>query len=139
MSEGGPTFAAMTATNPKRVLVVDDNPEAASALGDVLELAGHKVVTADDPVAALDVAHQFAPDVCILDIELPIMDGYELGKRLREQEPRCVLIALTGYSHEHNRSRSQDAGFEHYLVKPVDTDRLLRIVGEAPPTDHQSA
>ena len=122
----------MGSIRPKRVLVVDDNPEAAEALGELLQLAGHKVVTADDPIAALGVAQQFAPDVCILDIELTIMDGYELGKRLREQEPACVLIALTGYGQEHNRNRSEDAGFQHHLVKPVDGDRLARLVDEAP-------
>ncbi len=124
----------MGSVKVKRVLIVDDNVESAEVLKETLERAGHSVVTAHDPVAALRNAEDVAPDVCILDIELPVMNGYELGTRLHETESTkdCVLIAVTGYGQEHDRRRSRDAGFEHHLVKPVDVDRLLQIVEEVP-------
>ncbi len=126
----------MSAPRPKRVLVVDDNTESAEALKEIVELAGHIVVTAADPVEALRRVEQFTPDVCILDIELPIMDGYELGAHLREipLTKACVLVALTGYGYAHDVRRSRDAGFAHHLVKPVDVERLTRILDEVEPS-----
>ena len=118
----------------KRVLIVDDNADAAEPLKEALGREGHEVVVATDPVEALEKARSFAPEVCILDIQLPIMDGYELGIHLRglPNTSRSTLIALTGYGQDHDRGRSQAAGFAEYLVKPIDLDRLLRIVGTAP-------
>jgi CheY-like chemotaxis protein len=118
----------------RRILIVDDNVEAAAALGEILEGAGHSVSVTSDPVAALDVARRLAPEIAILDIELPVMDGYELGQRLRDlpQMESCTLIAITGYGHEHNRQHSQAAGFQHHLVKPFDTEKLLRILSSTP-------
>jgi CheY-like chemotaxis protein len=127
----------MSSSRAKRVLVVDDNVDAAQALKSFLELAGHQVVAATDPVAAMEIAEKLEPDVCILDIELPIMDGYELGSRLRDLPgvKSSVLVALTGYSQEHDRHRSQNAGFDHYLVKPADFHLLARIVDSAAPSN----
>lgn len=121
----------MTKSKPKRVLIVDDNLEGAGVIKDFLEGEGHQVVTAAEPVAALHTVETFVPDVCILDIELPVMDGYELAARLRDTPAKnCVLVALTGYGLEHDSWRSREAGFKHRLVKPVDLDQLARIVGE---------
>lgn len=125
----------MTNRHPKRVLIVDDNLEGAAILKDFLEGEGHQVVTAAEPIAALDRAEAFAPEVCILDIELPIMDGYELGARLRDTRAKdCLLIALTGYGRDHDGRQSREAGFEHHLVKPVDLAHLAQIVGGASPS-----
>ena len=123
----------MPSSRPRRILVVDDNVDAAQALQEHLELAGHQVIAANDPLTALEIAEQLVPEVCILDIELPIMDGYELAGHLHDL-PRVkgsVLVALTGYSHKYDRHRARTAGFDHYLVKPVDFDQLARIVDAA--------
>jgi len=120
----------MGSASAKRILLVDDNPDLAQSLKELLELEGHQVATVTDPVAALEQARKAAPQVCILDIELPIMDGYELAKRLRElpSTKDAMFIALTGYGWDHDPRRSLEAGFAHHLVKPVDTARLARIV-----------
>jgi CheY-like chemotaxis protein len=113
-----------------RVLIVDDNLDAAELLQHALEASGYAVEMATDPITALDVAARFAPEVAILDIGLPVIDGYELATRLLAlpELADCRLIALTGYGQEHDRRRSLDAGFHEHLVKPVDVDRLVRLV-----------
>ena len=120
----------MVPASAKRILLVDDNPDLAQSLKELLELEGHQVATVTDPVAALELARKAAPQICILDIELPIMDGYELAKRLRELPAArdAMFIALTGYGWDHDPRRSLEAGFAHHLVKPVDTAGLVRIV-----------
>ena len=114
----------------RRILLVDDNPEIAQPLKELLELEGHQVATETDPLVALQRAHTLAPEICILDIDMPVMDGYELAKRLREL-PRmkdALYIAMTGYGWEHDSRRSHEAGFAHHMVKPVDTARLSRLI-----------
>lgn len=113
-----------------RVLVVDDNADAADTLGLTLRAQGHEVKVAHDPAAALAAVETFVPDVAVLDIGLPAMDGYELGARLREVVGcgTCRFIALTGYSQESDHRRSNEAGFHHHLVKPVDLDLLTALV-----------
>ncbi|HEX5059539.1 MAG TPA: MEDS domain-containing protein [Kofleriaceae bacterium] len=106
---------------PFRVLVVDDNEDAAFLFAEALRKLGHKVDVANDGPSALAVARQNPPEIAFLDIGLPVMDGYELGRRLREIEgapPK--LVAVTGYGHSSDRERSLDAGFALHLVKPVD-------------------
>jgi CheY-like chemotaxis protein len=97
-----------------------------------LALAGHRTAVAHDGPSALVEARRFGPDVALLDIGLPVMDGYELAVKLRSTfgaaTPR--LLALTGYGQSHDRERTRDAGFIAHLVKPVDADRLLRIIAE---------
>jgi CheY-like chemotaxis protein len=116
----------------KKILVVDDNVDLAEALGDVMEGAGHSVRVVTDAVQALALAGEAAPDVVILDIELPVMNGYELALRLRAlpQITSSLFIALTGYGQAHNQRQSHESGFHHHFVKPVDIDRLLKLVGE---------
>jgi CheY-like chemotaxis protein len=101
----------------------------------VLEVAGHDVQIAYDPIVALSTAQTFKPEIAVLDIGLPVMDGYELAVLLREsaETMQCRLIALTGYGQDHDRQRSQAAGFERHLVKPIDAQELLRIVSHDPP------
>jgi signal transduction histidine kinase len=110
-----------------RVLLVDDNADAVELFGEYLTSVGYDVRTAHDGPSALEVADAFRPKVAILDIGLPVMDGYELATRLRERlgdaTPR--LIAMTGYGQEEDRENSRLAGFERHLVKPVDAHALL--------------
>ena len=111
------------------MLVVDDNVDAATLLADLCETMGHEVKVAHDGPQALQVLDGFAPEFAVLDIGLPVMDGYELARRMRDQlGPACRLIALTGYGQEHDRQRSHDAGFEAHLVKPIDPMRVLGII-----------
>ena len=124
---------ALAAADRRRILVVDDNVDAAQMLGMFLEVAGHEVVIEHDAQAALARAASGVADVCILDIGLPEIDGYELAQRLRAQPGTAglLLIALTGYGQEHDRQQALRAGFDHFLVKPVDAATVLALVSEA--------
>jgi PAS domain S-box-containing protein len=118
----------------RRVLVVDDNLDAAATLADVLRLSGHAVATAPDGTGALACAAG-APawDVCILDIGLPDMTGHELARRLRQLPAArdATFIALTGYGQAHDRSLSRESGFDHHLVKPADLDQIVGLLAAA--------
>jgi PAS domain S-box-containing protein len=115
---------------PARVLLVEDNLDAAMALGELLRIWGHPVEMAHDGVAALQAAREVRPEVVLLDIGLPGMDGYEVASRLRATPglERVRLIALTGYGQEADRRRSSLAGFDHHLVKPVDLEHLRGLL-----------
>jgi signal transduction histidine kinase/CheY-like chemotaxis protein len=119
-----------SATRSVRVLIVDDNVDAAEMLGEALVALGHEVTVATDGPSALDIATRTPPEVALLDIGLPVMDGYEVARRLRELPgcDRTRLIALTGYGQESDRERSRQAGFDEHLVKPVDLDEVTRAV-----------
>jgi PAS domain S-box-containing protein len=122
------TDAADTiAARRQRVLVVDDNVDAADTLGDLLRTAGHEVAVVYDAAQALAAWPAFAPQVALVDIGLPVLNGLELAQQVRQRWPeqRCRLVALTGYGQEVDRQRSVDAGFEEHLVKPIDLQRLL--------------
>jgi len=115
----------------KRILVVDDNEDAAVILMQALEQLGYQVQVAHDGPSALDVSASFRPDVALLDIGLPVMDGYELAQRLRESrngQPHLRLVAITGYGQDKDRERSRRAGFEQHLVKPLDLARIERAI-----------
>ncbi|CAN7303577.1 hybrid sensor histidine kinase/response regulator [Massilia sp. LjRoot122] len=120
-------------TSPLRVLVVDDNVDAAVTLAMVLEAAGHQAQVEHDAHAALARAGRTAPQVCLLDIGLPEMDGKELARRLRAEPGTAgaVLVAVTGYGQESDRQQIMAAGFDHHLVKPVDMARLHAILATA--------
>ncbi|HUP10499.1 MAG TPA: response regulator [Caldimonas sp.] len=113
-----------------RVLVVDDNHDAAEAAAVLLSLAGHEVKAVGDAHEAIACAPVFAPDVVVLDIGLPGMDGYELARRLRElpQTNASLMVALTGYGQRGDRDRARDAGFDHHLTKPAEPDDLLALI-----------
>ncbi len=113
-----------------RVLVVDDNVDAAQTLHDLLNEVGHEPAVAHDAVAALELARSFRPEVAVLDIGLPGMDGYELARRLRAQHAGAPLrlIAVTGYGQDADRLRAQEAGSDHHLVKPILLETLISLV-----------
>lgn len=112
-----------------RVLVVDDNRDAAESLGALVEALGHEARVVHDGASALDVAARWRPDLVLLDIGLPRLDGYEVARRLRAAlGPGVVLAAVTGYGRDEDRRRSRAAGFDHHLVKPVDVHVLERLL-----------
>ena len=115
---------------PARILLVEDNVDAADALAELLRLWGHQVEVAHDGAAALQAARSGRPDVVLLDIGLPGMDGYQVSAALRQLPDlqATVIVALTGYGQESDRQRSAQAGFDQHLVKPVDLEALRRLV-----------
>ena len=123
--------AAVAQHGQERIMVVDDNEDAALMLGMLLEASGHAVTVAHRPLEAIALAQQAPPSVCILDIGLPDMDGYQLARRLRALPgmDSALLIAVTGYGQQNDRAKALDAGFDQHLVKPVEADRLLQLVG----------
>jgi signal transduction histidine kinase len=125
---------AVPEIEPRRILVADDNHDAAEALSLQLQLAGHDVRTAHDGAEALAVATTFDPDIVLLDLGMPKMDGYEAARqlRLRSTEGRTLtLIALTGWGQQQDRDRTADAGFDAHLVKPVAEAQLFRALALA--------
>jgi PAS domain S-box-containing protein len=117
-----------------RVLVVDDNEDAAVMLAEILQAVGHDVQMAVDAAEAIRITRRFRPEVAILDIGLPVMDGYALATRLGAELGDAVprLIAVTGYGQQHDRERSLRSGFTAHLVKPVDVQQLLALVSSEP-------
>jgi CheY-like chemotaxis protein len=114
----------------RRLLVVDDNRDAAESMSMLLQMWGHEVLFAYDGPTALETAEQWQPEAVFLDIGLPGMDGYEVAARLRElpHAKDAVLIAITGYGQDDDRLRSQRAGIDHHLVKPVAPDALRSLI-----------
>ena len=127
VAEGTPHHAS------RRILVVDDNVDAAESLALILKLQGDEVRTAHDGPAALEVARAFQPEVILLDIGLPGMSGYEVARTLREEPPfeEALVVAMTGYGQDEDRRRSQESGFDHHLVKPVQPDALYKLLADA--------
>jgi PAS domain S-box-containing protein len=113
-----------------RVLVVDDNRDAALSLATMLRIMGNEASMADDGLAAIAMAESFRPDVILLDIGLPRLNGYEVCRRIRKQPwgQETLIIALTGWGQSEDRRRSQEAGFDHHLVKPVDVEHLKALL-----------
>jgi CheY-like chemotaxis protein len=116
------------------VLVVDDNIDAAQTLQLLLEAGGHQVSVSHTALAALDMAEATSPELCLLDIGLPDITGFELARRLRAlpQTARATLVAVTGYGRREDRAQADQAGFDHYFVKPVDVDALLALIARLP-------
>jgi CheY-like chemotaxis protein len=115
-----------------RVLVVDDNEDSADCLGMMLTITGHDTRTAHDGLEAVAAAEAFRPDVVLLDIGLPRLNGYDVCRRIREQPwgKGTVLIALTGRCEDEDRRRSKEAGFNYHLVKPVDPADLNKLLAK---------
>jgi PAS domain S-box-containing protein len=131
--QSAPNGTAEPAARTLQVLVVDDNMDAAKILHMLVQESGHRVRMAHTGPAALKAALDDRPDVILLDIGLPLLDGYEVAKRIR-QEPKLrdtVLVAITGYEREGDRQRSQQAGFDHHLVKPADFRKVREILAAA--------
>ena len=115
---------------PLRVLLVDDNADAAMMLGMLLEASGYAVTVVHYARHALERVEQQSFDVCLLDIGLPEMDGNALARHLRgdARTAACVLVAITGYGQESDRQNSAQAGFDHHFIKPVDSQKLLSLL-----------
>ena len=125
-------------TAAPRILVVDDNRDSADSLATLLKLAGSKTHTAYDGLEAVEAAAMFRPDVVLLDIGLPKLNGYEAARKIREQPwgDAVVLIALTGWGQEADRRRSSEAGFNRHLVKPVEYSQLTKLLAELVPASN---
>jgi CheY-like chemotaxis protein len=121
---------AVAAMRSLRVLVVDDNEDAAFLFSEALRKLGHVVDVAHDGPSALAIARERPPEVAFLDIGLPVMDGYELGRRLKEVGVQVKLVAVTGYGNTSDRVRSREAGFDLHLVKPVDLSLIQDALGK---------
>jgi CheY-like chemotaxis protein len=113
----------------RRILVVDDDVDAAEALGELLRDYGHEVVTAHDGPQALDSARRHRPEIVLLDIGMPEMDGYEVAKRIRGELGLrdALLVALTGHGEDRDRRLARDAGFDQHVTKPVDASKLEEL------------
>jgi CheY-like chemotaxis protein len=130
-SDSGTSTAAPAGQPPPlRLLVVDDNVDAAATLAMLLEACGYAVMVEHESPRALEIALRERPDAALLDIGLPEMDGNELARRLRA-DPRTrgmLLVAVTGYGQEQDRRLALEAGFDHHMVKPVELDKLAAIL-----------
>jgi len=124
------TARAPVRTAPRRFLVVDDNADSTASLAMLLSMEGHQTCTARDGEEALTAAERFHPDVVLLDLGMPKLNGFDTARRLREQPggKDMMLIALTGWGQEEHRRRTKDAGFDDHMVKPVDFDALMSIL-----------
>jgi len=120
----------VAAAPKRRILVVDDNRDSAISLGMMLSLMGNEIRTAHDGSEGLEAAAAFRPDVMLLDIGLPKLNGYDVCRRIREQPwgKGMVIVALTGWGQEENKRRSTEAGFNHHMVKPVDPAALEKLL-----------
>ncbi|WP_083749078.1 response regulator [Pelomonas sp. KK5] len=117
----------------RRVMLVDDNLDALETLAEVLRFSDFEVATAATPRAALALAPQFLPDVAVLDVSLPGMDGFELARALRAASgPALRLITLSGHGSAEDHRRAAAAGLERHLVKPVDLDQMIAILEGKP-------
>ena len=117
-------------TQARRILVVDDNRDAAESLSMLLSITGHETAMAHDGGAAFDAAEREQPDVVLLDLGLPTLSGYEVCRRIRQQSwgREMFVIALTGWGQDEDRQKTREAGFDGHLVKPVAYDALLRLL-----------
>lgn len=114
-----------------RILVVDDQADAADTLAELLRCHGHTVEVAYSPAEALKQALTQSPDIAFIDIVMPGMDGWQLAQQIRGRDPRAYLVAVTGSSEDERRERSQEAGLDMHLVKPIDPARLELVLARA--------
>jgi signal transduction histidine kinase len=126
--------ASITPQVRRRILVADDNSDALESLATLLELGGHEVFSAANGALALESAERHLPEVALLDIGMPKLDGYEVARRIRAQPwgRSITLVALTGWGLDSDRRRSGEAGFDSHLVKPLDLDKLTELLGRLP-------
>ncbi|MBC8090229.1 MAG: PAS domain-containing protein [Phycisphaerae bacterium] len=118
------------ATNWHRILVVDDNADSATSMSMMLNFLGHDTRTANDGIRGLELAEQFKPGVCLLDIGMPNLNGFEMAQRIRAEPwgKNILLIAISGWGQEHDQERSRDAGFDMHFVKPIDPATLTSVL-----------
>jgi PAS domain S-box-containing protein len=136
-TEGAAPAAGNGKSPSRRVLVVDDNTDSAISLSMLLELEGHQTVAVHDGLAAIDAAEKHRPEVVLLDIGLPRMSGHEVCRRLRDKPwgKNLVVIAMTGWGQSEDRRKSQDAGFDGHLVKPVSYETLAELLSSPTPAE----
>ncbi|HEX4144796.1 MAG TPA: response regulator [Pirellulales bacterium] len=127
-----PAHPAANNATTLRILVVDDNEDGANSLGQMLEMMGNEVQVAHDGLAAIEAAAVFRPQMILLDIGMPKLDGYDTCRRIRKEPwgKDMVLIALTGWGQDEDRRRTHEVGFDYHLVKPVEPDMLVNILAE---------
>ena len=132
-SDDQSTDEKATPTPRRRILVVDDNRDGASSLVMLLEMMGHKTQTAHDGLEAVAMSETFKPDVILMDIGMPKLNGYEACRRIRAQPwaEGIVLVAMTGWGQEDDRQKSKDAGFNGHLVKPVEHVALMKLLANS--------
>jgi PAS domain S-box-containing protein len=132
LTDATPEPTAKPTALPRRILVVDDNPDSASSLAMLLQITGNETHTAHDGLKAVEAAEKHRPDVILLDIGLPKLNGYDACRRIREEPwgKNMVLVALTGWGQEEDRRKSIAAGFDGHLVKPVDYATLMKLLAE---------
>jgi CheY-like chemotaxis protein len=123
----------------RRILIADDNRDAAESLGMLLQVAGHEVHVACDGAAALELAERLTPDVAVLDIGMPGLNGYEVAERIRGESwgREMFLIAMTGWGQQSDKDKARLAGFNHHLTKPTDPNRLEQLLTDAGPTQSE--
>jgi DNA-binding response OmpR family regulator len=115
-----------------RILVVDDNKDSVAWLATMFEMMGHEVFTAHDGEVGVAIASEFRPNVILLDIGMPKLNGYDAARRIRQESwgKKLILVALTGWGSESDRVRTKEAGFNCHLVKPVDPDIIENLLNE---------
>jgi CheY-like chemotaxis protein len=125
----------LPATPRRRFLVVDDNRDSAQSLATLLHLTGNEAYVAHDGLEAIEAATNLQPEIILLDIGLPKLNGYEVCRRIREQKwgKGMVIVALTGWGHEADRRRSREAGFDNHLVKPIAVSDLKKLLAAPQP------
>jgi DNA-binding response OmpR family regulator len=118
----------------QRILIVDDNRDSAASLAMLLDLAGYETFLAHDGLEAVAAAERFRPDVILLDLGLPKLNGFDAARRIRNEVwgKTMRLIALTGWGQEDDRRRSSESGFDAHIVKPVDLGALMSLLGSRP-------
>ncbi|MEO8855915.1 MAG: ATP-binding protein [Burkholderiaceae bacterium] len=132
VQEAAPVTATSPVARKLRLLLADDNVDFAASLAMLLQSSGHEVAVAHDGLQALEVAAAFQPDMCLLDIGLPRLHGYDLARRLRELPATrdAVLVAISGWGQPEDKRRSREAGFDHHLSKPVEFDQILKLLAD---------
>jgi len=114
-----------------RILIVDDNKDLAASLARLLRILGHEVEVVYDGRKGIEIARSFRPEVVLLDIGLPNLDGYQVARTLREEGFHdTIIIAVSGYGQEEDRKRSREAGMDHHLTKPVDLKTISELISQ---------
>lgn len=117
---------------PSRILIADDNVDAAESLSMLLEFDGLETRVAHDGQTALELAESFRPQIALLDIGMPVLDGFELARAIRATEwgKDLCLVAVTGWADENSRRKTSEAGFDHHVAKPIAVDQLKQIIAQ---------